>query len=127
MSPTNEANAESHADDANVFDGAVGQHTFEVAVFCGIHNAVEARDDAQDQEDDANEEGSLRAREHGAEAKNAVDTSLDDDARHKCGDVARCGGVCKRKPRVEWYDASLEAKASNEEGHGNDLLGCGEL
>lgn len=45
-----EANAEGHGNDADVLDGAIGEHALEVAVCGGVEDAVEAGYDAYDEE-----------------------------------------------------------------------------
>ena len=109
-----ERKAERGENDADVLDGAVGEHALDVVLHQRVEHAHH-RGDAADGEHEHAPPPVRRAEQIEHDADEAVDRDLGHHTAHQGGDVAGRRGMSERQPAVQRHHARLRAGAEQHE------------
>ena len=106
--------AQTHEDDADVFDAVIGKQTLEVVFHQRVEHTQHGGDCAHCQHGHSPPER-RRAEEIEQHPGQSVDACLDDHTGHERGDVAGRDRMRLRQPDVQRHDARLDAETEQEQ------------
>ena len=105
--------ADSKADDADVFDAVIGQQLLQVMLGDGIHHSENARHKGNEKNDIA--EDGIRSAAEKQDAENPVNPGLDHHSGHQGGHTGRRGRMGQRQPGMKRNESRFQPEADKKQ------------